>query len=164
MKRPLAAVAAALLAGVFAEATERKKPKPLPSFTVVATDGRSVQSAALSEERQWLLIYLTPASPRCDRLLKALAEWRSPQLDARTIVIVHGTPGEARTCLETVGGSGEGPAVFADPPRRAHSALRLAAESALVAVKDGRVAWTIEGVLNDPEAVEPVIKSWLLGP
>jgi hypothetical protein len=33
-------------------------------------------------------------------------------------------------------------------------------EPALVAIENGRVAWTVTGVLNDPHAVEPIIRNW----
>lgn len=31
---------------------------------------------------------------------------------------------------------------------------------ALVAVERGRIAWVVTGVLNDPAAVEPIVRSW----
>jgi hypothetical protein len=136
----------------------------LPAFDVVARDGTTISSAALSEHAQWLLIYVQPPCSSCDRLLKALAGWRSAAIDERTIVIVGGTPSEAETYLAKVAPAARGPINwYADPQRRAHAALKLAGAPALLGIKQRQIAWTLAGVLNDPAAIEPVVRAWVEG-
>jgi len=48
----------------------------------------------------------------------------------------------------------------ADADQHASRALGLQHEPALIAVENGRIAWVVTGVLNDPSAVEPVIRNW----
>jgi hypothetical protein len=49
---------------------------------------------------------------------------------------------------------------YADADSQAARALGLQHEPALVAIENGRVAWTVTGVLNDPLTVEPIIRNW----
>jgi hypothetical protein len=49
---------------------------------------------------------------------------------------------------------------YADADAQGARTLGLQHEPALVAIENGRVAWTVTGVLNDPRAVEPIIRNW----
>ena len=66
--------------------------KPLPAFQLLAADGRATTSQALSDDEQWLIVYVTSACPACDRLLDAIAERQSPLAIPRAVVIVGGDP------------------------------------------------------------------------
>jgi len=160
MSKLVAIAAASLLAAASVGAAER--PKPLPSFTLVSSDGLTVTSTALSQEPQWLLVYVTPACPSCDRLMKALGEWRSPLIDARSVLVVGAAPAEASRYLAAIRpASLDGVASYTDGSLQAHRALQLGGAPALIGIKDGRIEWTLDGVLNDPSAVESVVRSWI---
>jgi hypothetical protein len=50
---------------------------------------------------------------------------------------------------------------FADPGEAAWRAMRFTGTPSLVGVRDGQIQWTIAGVLNDPKALESVVRSWV---
>jgi hypothetical protein len=158
-KLTMAAALCIVTAGPLAAA---EKGKPLPAFDLVAADGRTVSSSALSQEQQWLLVYVTPGCLPCDRLVKALGEWRSPLADARTVLVVGAPAGEATKYLAATRPAAlAGVPAYTDPSRKIHEALKIGGAPALIGIKDGRVEWTLGGVLNDPRAVESVIRAWV---
>jgi hypothetical protein len=153
-------LAACLLGAVPAGAAERART--VPPFSVVTVDGRSVPSTALSGEGRWLLIYVAPGCPSCDRLVTALGEWRSLLLDARSVLVVGAAPAEASQYLTaTRPPSLAGVAAYADETGQARRALQLGGAPAVIGIKEGRIEWTLDGVLNDPSAVESVVRTWV---
>jgi hypothetical protein len=145
-----------LVCGASARAAEQD---PLPVFELVSPDGTTVASAALSHETHWLLVYVSTACGSCDRLLAAMAQWQPPLPAGRIVVVIRGSfeTAQASAARRAVGA---GTAWYADVDQRAARALGLQREPALVAVENGRVAWVVTGVLNDPAAVEPIIRNW----
>ncbi len=136
---------------------------PLPAFTVVAADGVPAASSQLGGPGRWLLLYITPGCVPCDRLLTSLDAWGVLQQGAgRDVVVVDGS-GESvearvRTLMPT---SGSTVRVYSDVERRAATALGVTRAPFLVGVEDGVIDWTVGGVLNDPKAVETLVRSWL---
>lgn len=61
------------------------------------------------------------------------------------------------------GGGNEFPAVrwFADPDGSARLALRITGTPFILGVTDGQIAWSLAGVLNDPRALESVMRGWV---
>jgi hypothetical protein len=136
--------------------------RPLPAFTVTSPAGNGVTSAALSSEERWVLIYVSPDCRSCDRLLASLKEWQSPQLTSRTVVIVRG-PAAAAAAYVAARLPAEVAAIawYADERSEAWQALSLKGTPVLIAVERGEIDWTIAGVLNDPKALEPVVRRWV---
>jgi hypothetical protein len=166
MKRHLllsfgAALMALACLPVFASAQRR----PLPSFTVASAPGVSVLSSQLSSAREglagrWLLVYVAPDSVTSERLLRSLDEWAAAD-GARVVVVAAGeapVDPRIRSLLTTSSAM-----VYADPDGNAARALGVTSVPALVGVASGSLDWMVQGVLNDPRMVEPVVRSWLGG-
>ena len=152
-------IAAALTGASLAAAGQQRA---LPAFSVAAADGTVRASGSLSAEPKWVLLYVTPGCRSCDRLLQALKDWQSPQLIARTIVIVRGQAGPAAAYMgERLPPEAAGVAWFADPSNEAAQAMDLRGAPVLVGVDHGQVNWTISGVLNDPKSLESVVRTWV---
>jgi hypothetical protein len=131
----------------------------LPAFTLVSPAGAFVSSSKLSNEARWLLIYVSTACGSCDRLLSALEQWRPTLPQGRIVVVIRG-PRDGAQSYATRHADAAGLPWYADADEQASGALGLQHEPALIAVENGRVAWVVTGVLNDPSAVEPVIRNW----
>lgn len=131
----------------------------LPAFTLVSPAGTAVASSEISNEAHWLLIYVSAACGSCDRLLAALEQWRSTLPQGRIVVVIRGPRDDAQS-YATRHADAAGLPWYADADQQASRALGLQHEPALIAVENGRVAWVVTGVLNDPRAVEPVIRNW----
>jgi hypothetical protein len=144
-----------------AELAQAAEQRPLPAFNVVSLEGTAVSSGQVGTVGQWIVIYVTPTSPASIRLLSAMKAWESPAMAQRVVVLV-GAPLEDAKAF--VGGRAqEWPAVrwFADPQGEAWKALRLTGTPYLLGVRDARITWSLAGVLNDPAALESVIRSWV---
>ena len=131
----------------------------LPAFELVSPVGGAVASSDLSKEPRWLLIYVSTACGSCDRLLSALEQWRPTLPKGRIVIVVRGTRDAARQ-YAVQHADAAGLPWYADEDQQGARALGLQHEPALVAVENGRVAWVVTGVLNDPGAVEPIIRNW----
>src|SRR5438309_5730870 len=81
-------ILATMTIAMSAAAVERK---PMPAFHVIAASGTEVASDRLSTSERWLLIYVTPGSVACERLLRALDGWSPLRLSARAVVVVGGS-------------------------------------------------------------------------
>lgn len=157
------AMAVGLLAILLgAGSTEAVAQTPLPGFRVVRPDGTAVSSAQLAPGDQWLLIYLAPGCPSCDRLLAALKDWQSPALLERAVIVVGGQAPTAQSYIQrTEPSEVSSIAWYADAGNEAWTALRLTGTPVLVGVRKGVVEWAVSGVLNDPAALESVVKTWV---
>ena len=131
----------------------------LPAFTLVSPAGVAVASSEISNEAHWLLIYVSTACGSCDRLLSALEQWRPTLRQNRIVVVIRGPRDDAQS-YATRHADAAGLPWYADADQQASRALGLQHEPALIAVENGRIAWVVTGVLNDPSAVEPVIRNW----
>jgi hypothetical protein len=134
---------------------------PLPAFTVVSSGDVAVPSSQLSKEARWLLIYVSPSCGSCERLLSALVDWQRTLPPSRLVVVIQAAPDVARTYAQQHGiDQAAGMAWYADTDQSGSRALGLQHIPALVAVDHGRTKWVLTGVLNDPRAVETVVRSW----
>ena len=137
---------------------------PLPDFQVKAADGTVVASADIGGgAHRWLLVSLTRGSVGADRLLPVLAAEWNDALAAGLVFVVEGTAAEARAYLESKGGAAlaETARWFADADGSARHALQRQGGLALFGVEDGAVDWKLDGVLEDPAALDPVIQAWV---
>ena len=155
------AAAAALVAALGMAAVGAVEKGPLPAFQVAALDGAAVASSQMGPSGQWLLVYVTPTSAASARLLGGMKAWETPALDLRTVVVV-GAP-VADTAAFARERAAEFPAVrwFADPEGAAWKALRLTGTPYILGIRNGQVVWSLAGVLNDPKALESVVRSWV---
>lgn len=136
--------------------------RPLPAFTITSPSGAAVTSAALSGQERWVLLYVSPDCRSCDRLLASLKDWQSPQLTSRTVVIVREpATGAAAYIAERLPAEVAAIAWYADERSEAWQALNLKGTPVLIGVERGEIDWTISGVLNDPKALESVVRRWV---
>jgi hypothetical protein len=142
---------------------DAQQGKPLPAFATVSASGAVVTSDRLNAAERWVLVYVVPGTVACDRLLRALDEWTAG--DGSRIVVVAAGPA---TVIEAsvrplVTNASPGVAIYADPDGSAGRALGVTSAPALVGVAHGAFDWMVQGVLNDPHMVEPVVRNWLRG-
>jgi hypothetical protein len=135
--------------------------KSLPPFTAVSASGAAVPSNTLNNAEHWLLVYVAPQTVVGERMLRSLDDWAAAD-GARVVVIAAGAAGDidakVRPLLtKLLPAAG----VYADPDGSVARALGLKSIPALVGVSGGAVDWIVQGVLNDPRMVEPVVRSWL---
>lgn len=136
--------------------------RPLPAFAVTSPAGVALPGTTLSTQPRWVLMYVSPGCRSCDRLLQSLKDWQSPQITSRTVVIVRGTSLEAAAYIaEHLPPESGAVAWYADEGSQAWQALGLKSTPALIGVERGEIDWTIGGVLNDPKALELVIRKWV---
>lgn len=141
---------------------EAQQQRPLPAFTVVAPGGAAAPSQQLSTEQRWLLLYVTPGCPSCDQLVASLKEWHTPQLAARTVIVVRANAADAAAYMTAhLPVEAADVSWYADTTSSAWQALRLTGAPVLVGIESGDIKWSISGVLNDPNALEPVVRSWI---
>jgi len=133
--------------------------RSLAVFSVTSASGASVASSALSTEPRWLLIYVTPACKSCDRLIESLEQWQSPQLTARTVIVVRGQ-NAARYVADHKSPDLDA-AWYTDEDDHGWRSLDLKSAPALIGVEHGEVKWAVSGVLNDPKTVEPMVRRWV---
>lgn len=143
-----------------ATAAERR---PVPTMTLIDATGATVTSASLSSESQWLLVYVTPASPAADRLIEAMKGWDLGTSLRKVVFVVDARGAEAQAWLSRVLPQTEEnlPPRYLDQKGESKAALRVTNTPTLIGVKDGQIAWDLAGVLNDPSALEPVIRNWI---
>ena len=151
-----------LVAGLGAGVIARGLPaEPLPTFTVTSPAGDTVSSQQLSTSSQWLLVYLDPVTASNRKLLGLLKAWQTPQLIARVVLVIDGKPADGKAWLEKELGDQPPPlAWFADADGSAAKALAVSGTPTLFGVRDGQVEWKLAGVLNRPESLESIVRTW----
>ena len=148
-----------LLVAAGASAAEAQR---LPAFQVAAPDGHKVESQAMTAEHKWLLIYLGPGCRPCESLLASLQTWQSPALMSRLVLVVGGHPAEGAAWVQkALPPELSGLRWYVDADREASTALELTGMPVLLGVLDGEVEWQVSGVLNNPSALESVVRSWV---
>jgi hypothetical protein len=152
-------VAAMMGAAAAAQAAEQR---PLPAFNVVSLEGVPVSSGQIGGAGQWLVVYVTPTSPASVRLLSAMKAWESPAMAQRVVVLVGAPLDAAKAFVAARSQEFPGLRWYADPTNEAWRALRLTGTPYLLGIRDARIMWSLAGVLNDPAALESVIRSWLM--
>ena len=131
----------------------------LPSFTVTASNGAAVSSAALSQQPRWVLLLVSPDCKSCDRLLASLKEWQSAQLRERMVIVVRGSSAAAAAYVGTRLSADF--SWYADDRDDGWRSLQVKSTPTLLGIEAGEVKWTVSGVLNDPKAVESVVRRWV---
>ena len=155
------AVATLLFVGAYASVAAIEK-RAIPSFSVTRLDGTIVDSAQLTAETQYVLLYVRPDCRPCDRLLALVKSASSPQLASRMVIVVNGDASAGAKYVGRQIPATAGPVTwYADTEGGGYRALRLTGMPALIGVKDGQMMWSIAGVLNDAETVESVVRTWV---
>jgi hypothetical protein len=130
--------------------------RPLPSFAVASAAGTPISSAQLSTTERWLLVYVEPGSVAGERLVRSLDEWAAAD-GARVVVI---SAGDVWLDKRAVATNASPLSFYTDTDGNVSRSLGLVSVPALAGVANGVVDWIVQGVLNDPHMVEPVVRSW----
>jgi hypothetical protein len=135
----------------------------LPAFPLTAPDGTITSSAALDATGQWLLAYVVPGSAPSDRLVQSLGEEWSADRAARVIFVVAGAPEAAKQYLAGKGGEklAADARWFADPQGEAWSAMKFQGTLAITGMLGTKIDWKIDGVIADPDVLQPAVAKWL---
>jgi hypothetical protein len=147
-----------LLVAEFASAAEEKA---LPAFSVTRIDGTAVTSAAMTDVNQYVLIYLVPGCRACDSLLASLNDPESPQVVKRVVIIVRADgPRAAKYIHDHLPPEVGEVKWYADANDEAYRALQFTGMPDLLGVRQGRLMWSITGVMNDSTMVRSVLRKW----
>ena len=149
------------IVAVLTAAAAAAQDRPVPEFIVRNSADQEVASSVMSVQPKWLLVYLTPDCRPCNSLMRALPKWRSAELMVRVVLVVAGTHADAKAWIEkSLPPDMHTLTWYADPDRRAAKALELTGAPVLIGVRNGHLEWQLGGVLNNPAALESVVRSW----
>jgi thiol-disulfide isomerase/thioredoxin len=135
--------------------------RPLPPFDLVSPSGVVVTATRFAADERWVLVYVAPNCGSCDRLLAALAQWRTTLPVNHIAVVVESDADVARRYVDEHGIEAAGFAWYADVGGAGARAMDVQRLPALAGLGNGELSWSIDGVLNQPEAVEPAVRGWL---
>lgn len=155
----LARLTAALLimAGSIAAASERQ---PLPDFTLIATDGTTVESRTLPVEGTWLLVYVQPRCAPCDALLARID--RDERASAsRVVIVVGGMDATAVAALSSDYANLRTSRWLADPERKAVAALGIEANPTAFGLRASTIAWRLAGTVRNGRELDSILFTWL---
>ena len=154
-----AAVAVALIAvGARLAAIEER---PLPVFSVQDGNGQAASSSQLTAVPQYVLVYVAPGCRPCDRVLDLLKDRQRPEVAQRVVVVVRSDARTASTYIDRQLADVTGATWYADAEGEAYRSLKLTGWPALVGVRQGRIMWSVSGVLNDASTVGSIVQSWV---
>lgn len=137
---------------------------PWPAFELQQAGGPVSSESVVGTDRA-LVVFVRPNCRPCDSLIGALAKWATPELVARTVLVVHGDAATAQSYVTaTVPEALSGVRWYADPQGGGFAALDFRGAPVLVGVEKREIDWTLAGVLARPDVLETVVRRWVEGP
>lgn len=161
---PRTCVAALLVLTALAAGLVAAERRPLPAFPLTLIDGTPSNSIALAGGGTQLIVYVSPGSPSSDQLVRALKQWDSPALRARTLVILGRDLANAREWIKAAGDDLQPLRFAVDVGGDGWRALRLTGAPHVIGVEDAQVTWTVSGVLRTPNTLQSVVTTWASRP
>jgi hypothetical protein len=136
---------------------------PMPAFSVTrAADGGAVASSDLIAAPQYVLMYLAPGCRPCDSLLALASDPQVAQFASRAVILVRADAKRAGDYVaQGIAPNAASVTWYADADDQAFKALRLTGTPVLIGVRQGRIIWSISGVLNDASTVQSVVRTWV---
>jgi hypothetical protein len=110
------------------------------------------------------VIYAAPGAGPAAALVRALRDWAHTDLErwqSRVSLIVAAEPAAGRQWLHDQRGEGRLPTWFADPTAAGWRSLGVSGTLGVVGAAKGTTDWRLDGVLADPQAVEPAVQAWV---
>ena len=156
----LRAVVAAVLVAASARVAAIEE-RPLPVFSVEDGSGQTASSSQLTAVPQYVLVYVSPGCRPCDRVLELLKDGERPEVAQRVVVVVRSDAATASTYIGRQLADVTGVTWYADAQGEAYRSLKLTGWPALVGVRQGRIMWSVSGVLNDASTVASIVQSWV---
>jgi hypothetical protein len=136
--------------------------RPVPDVSLLNREGRQVSVRSAVGKQTVVAIYLVPKTAPSERLLEAMKTWAPPIDPRRVLLVVDGESPDAGQWLAAhLPANSEGvPLAFFDLDGRGRAALQVSGGPTLLGIEGGEIRWDLAGVLNDPAALEPVIRNW----
>lgn len=161
-RRTLSTVGAIATALFLALPVFAGQKRPVPDVQMLGRDGKTASLKAGLPAKPVVVIYVAPGSAPCERLLEAMRSWDPPVDPKRVVFVVDGRSEEAGPWLaQYLPPASDGvPAVYFDIDGKGRTALQVSAAPTLLGVTGGEIRWDLAGVLNDPAALEPVVRNW----
>jgi hypothetical protein len=153
-----------LLLLTLATGLQAAEDKAVPVADVRTANGALVPlSSVLGTGREVLV--LVSNNGVSERLLAAMAGWPAVRWTAKTLVVVSGTPDNARRLISGAFKKRQASVRWAADEKSAIAAAFDEKSGALfVGLEDQKIRWTLEGMANAPTAVKPVVENWLKNP
>lgn len=131
-------------------------------FTVVAPNGDVVAGTAVLGGERKVVVLVAPASEAAARLVKALARWSrdDARWRSRVVVVVQAPPAQAHQWLMAQWDGEEPPLWGANADASAWKALGFQGFVGVAGVENGAIDWKLDGVIDDPSAVEQPMRIW----
>jgi hypothetical protein len=150
---------AALLALLLSAAPATAAVAP---FTVVAPNGDQVAGTTILAGERKVVVLVTPASEAAVRLVNALARWSSgePRWRSRVVIIVRAPLPQAHEWLMAQWGGEDLPPWGANADASAWQSLGFQGLVGVAGVENGAIDWKLDGVIDDPSAVELPMRAW----
>lgn len=157
-----ARISAAIVAAAMAGTAAFVGAQSLPRFRLIDRDGGTVASDILPAEGHWLLVYVVPGSAPSDRLIQSLGESWSAEVASKVVIIVASDTKKAQVYLAQKGTDAMAAASwYADPDNEAWAALGFQGTLGVAGLVGPVIDWKIDGVIQDPSVVAPVVRTWL---
>ncbi len=149
------------LPGIAQQQSGHSVPAPMPEFQLLGLDGSTVDSQKLPALKKWLLIYVRPNCPSCDKVLKLVQQDQYPGLPSMMAVVVGGvTPDKVQNMMKNYPNLA-GASWYADPQKAASDALKLSGTPAIIGVRGSTLAWHMMGMIfPDPQKMTSLLSSW----
>ncbi len=157
IRRITAAVVVAAIGVAVVGAAERR---PLPPLSLVSLDGQAVQASDISQQGNWLLLYVEPTCGSCTAILSAMPAEEYPGMAERVTVIVGGATLEQAAALASASELGAAKWVL-NPDRSARTALNIKQAPMTIGMRGTMIDWTLIGVLRRSTEMTSVLVSWL---
>jgi len=145
-------------------------PQPLPDFKVTTPDGAATNSSSLVGDRrgavstsvddgsparphQWLLVYVAPNCPSCEKILNVFHEKTISPLVANNVVVIVGDlkTGNLKMLSQRFPWVPAG-SWFLDTLKEAFQKLDLKSNAVILGVRDLSIQWKLVGPLSPANA------------
>lgn len=137
------------------------QPRDIPDFSVESATGEQVESAVLTDESQWLLIFIDANSLGQLRSLNWLEPFSTQEALAPRIVLIAG--GGTKAWLDSITARSGYLAKFNwffDPKWISFKALGVQGTPIALGIKDGRMEWAVAGRW-DAADVQTLFTNWI---
>jgi hypothetical protein len=139
------------------------EPMPLPTFQVMALDGRVVESASLPSDERWLVLYVQPNCSACAALLDLATKPESRIAAARVVVLVAAESADDVRALAARYPDLGGARWYWDAGKHAFTALNLTGAPVIMGLQLATVKWCFTGISRDTAKMTSLLQDWMGG-
>lgn len=157
-------LAAVMVTACMMATTDAAEKRALPAFALTTFDDVTTDSTTSLGTGTHLLVYVAPGSAPSERLLAAFRQWDSDALRARVLVVFGGSKDDATRWMTAAGAQLQPLRYAVDASGDVRRALNLTGAPHMIGIADGRIEWALSGVLNDPQMMESVVRTWIARP